>query len=210
MRRLNATALIYSHVYNHGAVWYILEHAAGHQPWSGRAWNQHCTHDQVRGRNRIVNHVSARCESGNLGKENIIKLTQPIQVVVDDSNVSTHTHSNFRSVGADDAPADNYHPGSRNAGYAAEQNTAAAGHFLEVVSSDLNGHAPRDFGHRREQRQPTSAIRDRFVGNAGDFAFDELVGEFTIRCEVQIGKQQLTIAHSWVFRRDRFLDLDDH
>ncbi len=75
---------------------------------------------------------------------------------------------------------------------------------------NLNCHAARNFGHRRQERQSAAAISNRFVGNASDFSFEQLAGELRIGRQVKVGKKQLPFAHAFVFRLDRLFDLDDH
>jgi hypothetical protein len=74
----------------------------------------------------------------------------------------------------------------------------------------MNRHPARDFRHRREKRQRPLAIRDRLVGDARHFAFDQLFRQLDIGREMQVSEQQLALAHSRILGRDRLFHFDDH
>ena len=78
------------------------------------------------------------------------------------------------------------------------------------MGPDLDGHATCNFRHRRQQRQPAAPVGNRFVGDACNFALQELLCQFAIRREVQVGEEQLAFAHAGIFGRNRLLDLHDH
>jgi hypothetical protein len=78
---------------------------------------------------------------------------------VDDGDVGAHAERDRRGVGARNAAAEDDHFGRRHAGHAAEQNAAPARRLLQRMRADLRREAPRDFRHRRQQRQ--AAVRRR-------------------------------------------------
>ncbi len=82
--------------------------------------------------------------------------------------------------------------------------------LLQVPGSLLNGHAPGDLAHRRQQRQLTRRKLDRLVGNTGGAAFDVRLSQFLIRGKMKIGEDRLTLPHALPLGLDRLLDLHDH
>ena len=82
--------------------------------------------------------------------------------------------------------------------------------LFEVGGADLDGEAAGDLGHGGEEREGAGAVFDGLVGDAGDALFEEDVGEFLERGEVQIGEEDEAVAEVVVLLFDGFLDLDDH
>src|SRR5215510_15672004 len=82
MGRLNATALIDGDVDNDRAVRNILQHISRNQLWCRSPRNQDGPNNQIRLRDGIVNHVSTRGERRDLRQKNIVKLAQPVQIVI--------------------------------------------------------------------------------------------------------------------------------
>ena len=76
-----------------------------------------------------------------------------------------------------------------HAGCAAEQHAAPAVRALEEVRADLRRHAARDLAHRREQRQRARVELHRLVGDAGDPALEQRVGDLGVRGEVEVGEE---------------------
>src|SRR6185437_2136338 len=112
--------------------------------------------------------------------------------------------------GADDAAADDADVAGRDTGDSAEQDAAAAFLLFEVGGADLDGEAAGDLGHGGEQGQGAGAVLDGLVGDAGDALFQQDVGEFLERGEVEVGKEDEAVAEVVVLLLDGFLDLDDH
>src|SRR5258706_10260498 len=184
-----------------------MKHVAGDQFWcSGTDYQDRPDHE-VGVRNCLFDRVTRRCERLNLGQKNIIELPQTVKIAVDYGYLCTQTDGHFSCLSADDAAADNDHICRRNTWNTAKQNAAAAVHFLKISGSDLNGHASRDLGHRRQERQ-TAIARDRFVSNAGYFAVKHLLGQFKFGSKMQVCEKQLIFTHTRIFRRDWLFDLD--
>ena len=60
------------------------------------------------------------------------------------------------------------------------------------MSADHGGHVSRDAAHRREQRERTRRILDRFVGDRRRTRGEECLGQFWRRAsEVEVGEQDL-------------------
>ena len=82
--------------------------------------------------------------------------------------------------------------------------------LLEVGGGDLDRHAAGDRGHRLQQRQAAVVELDGLVGDAGDAALEQLLGQLGRRGEVQVGVEDLPLAHARVLLGQRLLDLEDH
>ena len=80
----------------------------------------------------------------------------------------------------------------------------------ERVRAHLGREAAGDLGHRVEQRQRTGGQLHRLVGDAGDLARGELLGERLVGGEVQVGEEGQTLAHAVVLLRHGLLDLEHH
>src|SRR5687767_7262135 len=106
MRRLDATTLIDSNVHNNSAVGNLFQHVFRDQFGSGSTFYQHGAYDQIRLRDRVLDHVSARGERGDLRKENIVEFAQSIEIVVDDRHVRAHADGDLRGICSDYAAAD--------------------------------------------------------------------------------------------------------
>src|SRR6185437_9596300 len=112
--------------------------------------------------------------------------------------------------GADDAAADDADVAGRDTGDSAEQDAAAAFLLFEVGGADLDGEAAGDLGHGGEEREGVGAVLDGLVGDASDAPFQQDVGEFLERGEVEVGEEDEAVAEVVVLLLDGFLDLDDH
>ena len=142
--------------------------------------------------------------------EDVVELAQAVEVEVDEGDLGAHAEGDLGGVGADDAAADDADVAGGDAGDAAEQDAAAAVLFFEVGCADLDGHAAGDFAHGGEQRERAGAVADGLVGDAGDLLFEQRVGEFGQRGEVEVGEEDEAFAEVPVLLLDGLLDLDDH
>jgi hypothetical protein len=124
--------------------------------------------------------------------------------------VRAEAHGHLRRVCADDAAADDDDARCRNSGHAAQKHAAPAAHLLQILRADLNRHASRHFRHRRQERKRAFLVRDRLVGHARHFAFEQLFGEFEIGREMQVSEEHLAFAHARVFGRNRLFHFHDH
>src|SRR5215212_9401088 len=210
VRSLDATALIDGNVDNDSTVGNFLQHRLGDELRRCSARHQHSPDDQICFRDCVLNHVSAGRECGNLRQEDIVEFAQPVQIVVDDSDVSAHANGDLRCVCAYDASADNHYARGGHTRNATQQNSASTAHLLEVVRSNLNRHASRDFRHRSQQGQRAASICNRLVGDTRDLTLEQLLREFGNWSEVEIREKQLALAHAWVLRRDGLFYFDDH
>ena len=106
---------------------------------------------------------------------------EAIQVLVEQLHLGFHTARDPRGVPPDVSRAEHDDARGPHAGCAAEQDAPSAPIALEEVGADLRRHAPRDFAHRREQRQGTGRVLHRFVRDPGDFARQQLLGDLAVR-----------------------------
>ncbi len=110
-----------------------------------------------------------------------------------------------RDTGADDDDL-----GVGDAADAAHQHPAAALGLEQVVGPDLGRQAAGDLGHRVEQRQPARGQLHGLVGDRGDLALDQLIGQRLVGGQVQVGEQGQALAHPVVLLGHRLLDLQHH
>src|SRR5690606_497498 len=171
--------------------------------------DKHCTDHEIRMRDRLFDRITRGRERLNLREEDVVELTQTIEIPVDDRNACAKADGHFRSFGADDAAAENDDIRRRNSRNSAETNTASAVHLLKIRRTDLNGHTARNLGHRRKKRQ-AAVLRDRLVGNARYFPLEHLLCKLRFGSKVQIREKQLIFTHTRIFGSDRLLDLNDH
>ena len=81
--------------------------------------------------------------------------------------------------------------------------------FSKIEGAHLGRHAARHLAHGLEQGQLAVGCLHRFIGDARDALFQQLVGEAPVGRQMQIGEEQEVTAQEFVFRLDRLFDLDD-
>ncbi len=172
MCRLDATTLVHCNVDDHCTVGNLLQHASGDEFWRGGTGYKNGANNQIGLRDRIVDHVSAGSECWDLRKENIVEFAQSIEIVIDDRDVRTHSDRDLRGVCAYHTATNDHDSCCRHTRNTTQQDSTSTTHFLEIVRTDLDRHASRNFRHRRQQRQGPATIGDRFVSDAGDLAIE--------------------------------------
>ena len=78
-----------------------------------------------------------------------------------------------------------------------------------MVCPDLRGETACDFAHRGQQRKPHRAGH-RLVSDGGDTAFLQGCGAFRLGGQVQIGEEDLALAHARELFSLGLFDLEDH
>ena len=78
------------------------------------------------------------------------------------------------------------------------------------MRGDLRGEAAGHLGHRGEQGQRAVGSFHGFVGEGDDLSLEQFASELLGGGQVQVGEQELALAHELVLRRERLLDLKDH
>ncbi len=146
---------------------------------------------------------------GGAAGEDVVELAQAVEIAIDDADVGAHAERDFGGVGADYASAEDDDVGGGDAGDAAEEQAAAAVRPFEILGADLDGHAPGDFAHGREQGERAVVFDDGFVGDAGGLGGEQLLGELGQRRQVQIGEQGEAGPEVIVFGGLRLFDFDD-
>ena len=94
--------------------------------------------------------------------------------------------------------------------HTSQQHTPAALGLHQRVGTDLRRETAGDLGHRVEQRQRTRGQLHGLVGDAGDLALGQLLGQRLVGGEVEVGEQHLPLGHPVVLLGDRLLDLEHH
>ncbi len=113
-------------------------------------------------------------------------------------------------MGSRHPAAEDEHVGRSHPGHAAEQHAAPALRLLERVRADLRREAPRDFRHRRQQRQTAITVSHRLIGDAGRARRHEVACLLEIRREMQVGEQDLTLAEAFALCDKRLFHLHNH
>ena len=122
-----------------------------------------------------------------------VEKAHPLHVDFEDGHVRAEAGRHARGVDARGAAAEHDDFARQHARHAAEQDALAAVGLGQKMAADDDRHAPRDFAHRFEQRQAVIA-RDRFVGDGGHARFQQRVGQFAVRGEMEIGEKNLALA----------------
>ena len=99
--------------------------------------------------------------------KNIVKITQAGKRPVKHCHIGTHAGGNSRGVCPDNAAPDDRDPRRANPGHATHQHTAAAIGLLQGPGTHLRCQPACDLGHRCKQRQPTGAVGNGLICNAG-------------------------------------------
>ena len=114
-----------------------------------------------------------------------------------------------RRSAAHDARADHHDLGGGDAHRAAQQQAGAAVGFLQHERAGLSRHAPGDFAHGRQQRQPAGAILDGLIGDAGRATVDQGTRQLGAGGQVQVGEERVLLGDQRRLPGLRLLHLDD-
>ena len=170
------------------------EHGADHEVGVGRAFER-----EGAARERL--HPSAL---------ELIDVSEPIDVQIEDGDVRLHPRGDPRGVAAG-------HPG-------AEHDHACGGDARGAAHRDPRDRRPdapgawrpraapcgRDLAHRREEREAPVGQLGRLVRDGGDVALGEELRQRAVGREMQEREQELPGPEPGVFLRLRLLYLQDH
>ena len=67
-----------------------------------------------------------------------------------------------------------------------------------------------NFRHWGEQRQPAEGRGDGFIGDAGRARCNQIIGLLGVRCQMEIGEQNLSFFEALALSAQRFLHFDNH
>ena len=206
----DAAALVDRHVDDYAARLHVLEVIAGDQHGGLRARNQHGPDDQIGPGDQPPNGVPVAEQHVDVGRHDVVEITQPIHVDVEDRHIGPKPGGDLGGVGPHDSAAEDHDLGRRDARHAAQQNTAAHLRPFQILRAFLNAHSPGHFAHRGEQRQPAPLVAKRFVSDRRDARLDHRVGHGTIGGEVKVSEHDLPAPQQRPLRLERLLDLNDH
>ena len=209
-RGFKAAALVNGDIHGDRAGLHRLHHFFADQFRRLGARNQHAADDQVGLQHMLFNRFFGGEHGVGAAPELRPVALQRGQVVIYDPHIGAHADRDVRGVRADHAGAENHDFRRIHPGHAAEQHAESAVRMLKAIRAGLNGHAPGDLGHRREQRQSAERRSHRLVGDASRAAFNQVARLFRVGREVQVGVEQLPFAQHRALVRLRLLDLDDH
>ena len=105
------------------------------------------------------------------------------RVDVEDGDVGPHAHRDPRRGQAGGAAAQDDDGASPHAGRASQQDPGPAAGAQQGVRAHLGGQAPGDLGHGGQQRQCARGRRHGLVGDGGDPAGEERLGQGPVRSQ---------------------------
>ena len=207
---LGAAALVDGDVDDDRALLHLADHVAGDELGGVSAGNQDGADDEVGLHDLFLDRVVGGVDRLQHGPELLVEFGQAVEVLVDHGDPGLQAHRHAGGVGADDAAADHDDLGGRHSGNTAEQLAAATVRDLEAVRAGLDGHPPRDFGHRSQQWQSAAVVGHSLVGDGYAAGVDESLGLHRVGRQVQVGEQDLVGTQHGSLDRLRLFDLDDH
>jgi hypothetical protein len=90
------------------------------------------------------------------------------------------------------------------------KDTASALRLHQAVGPDLGCEAARDLRHGVQQREPARRELNGLVGDAGDLAPEQLLGQRLVGGEVEVGEEGQALVHPVVLLGDGLLHLEHH
>ena len=206
---LDAAALIDGDVDDHAALLHRADDLLGHELRRRGARDEHRPDDEVGPRDHFFDVRRVGVERLDRAAEDVLEVGHRVGADVEHGHLRAHPDRDGRRVAPDDAAAEDDHAAAPRARDAAEQDALAAALLLEERRADLDGHAPGDLAHGPEQRQRAVVELDGLVGNRGDAALRELLGELGRGREVQVRVEHEAFAQEAVLDVEGLLDLDD-
>ncbi len=203
-------ALVDGHVDQHRSWPHARQVGAGDQLGRGGAGDQHAADDEVGGRQSLGDEVVRRLAGLHRPAEQIVEFLEPRRRDIEQGDVGAMPKRHLRRMLAADAAAEDQHLGRHHSWSAAEQDAAAAGGLQQMIGADVDRHPPGHLTHRREQRQPSGAVGDRFIGDGGAARLHQPPGLRRIGREVQICEEDMARFQPGDLHRLRLLDLDDY
>ena len=207
---LHTTALVHSHVDDHGTGLHQLQIFLGHQLGGGTTGQQNGTDHQVGLRNGLADVGRAGEQGSDLSGEDIIQVSQTTGAYIHNGDVGTHADGNLGCVGTDGTAAQNHHITALHAGHAAQQNAAAAIGLLQVLCAFLSGHTAGDLTHRSQAGQSAVTTHDGLVSDSSDLSIHQSLGQRGICSQMQVGIEDHTLAEILVLALDGLLNLNNH
>ena len=188
--RLDAAALVNAHVDDDGAVLHVAHQRLAHQDRRPAAGNQDRPDHQV-GMLGVPGHgVRVAVDRGDVGRHDLIEVSQAVQVDVHDDDVGPESCGHPRGVGPDDAATEDEDVGRFDACHAAQEDAAAHHRLFQVLGPFLDGHLAGDFAHGRQERQPPAGVAERLIGHGRDAGGKTPLGQRP-RC----GKMEIAEDH---------------
>ncbi|MGC4068276.1 MAG: hypothetical protein QM784_27230 [Polyangiaceae bacterium] len=157
----------------------------------------------------VQNGVTIAEEGSDVLGQNVVEVTQPIEVRIENADGCTEARSDARGLSSHDASAQYRNVRGFDAGHAAEQDPPTFLRSLEVLRTLLNAHSPGDLTHGSEQAQVAPKILQGFVGDGSRSRSENSPCECLARCEVKIRKDELPRSEEHNLARLRLLDLHD-
>src|SRR6058998_3369588 len=125
-------------------------HAAGHKLRRLSTEDEHGPYQKVRLRDGILDVKGIRHQGLDLGEEDIVQITQPVGIEIEDGYARSESDRHLRRIGPHGAATDDHDVGGRDAGHASEELTQASVGPLKIVRADLDRHSARHLTHWRQ------------------------------------------------------------
>ena len=173
------------------------------------ARDQHGSDDQIR---LLAGFLDGQ-RAGELGADtsarHLVDVAHAGDVDVINGDVGAHAVSNASSAESGNATAEHRHSTVADTGATADEHAISAGRLHETVRTNLGCESAGNFRHRGQQRQRVIVHLDGLVGDRGDLALQELLGERTIRSQMQVGEEGQPLMHTVILVLDGLLHFQD-
>ena len=208
---LEAAALVDGDVDQHRARLHPRDQLVADQLGRRGAGDQHRADDHVGLHHLLLDRQLGRRQAVHPVVVAPERHPQLVQVGVEQGHVGAHARARcWRRSGRETPGTDDDDLGVGDPADAAHQHPAAALGLEQRVRADLRRQAAGDLRHRVEQRQPARGQLHGLVGDRGDLAVDQLLGQRLVRGQVEVGEERQPLAHPVVLLGDRLLDLEHH
>ncbi len=160
-----ATALINRNIHQHAARAHAAEHIPGNEPGCLGARNEYGGNEKIYARQQLhkVRLIRIECVGG---MKRDVEKAHALHIDLKDGNVSAQTRGHAGGIDPGDSTAKHHDTAGQNAGYSAQQNSAAPMMLGQIIAADDDGHATGNLAHGLEQWQATVDL-DGFKGNGG-------------------------------------------
>jgi len=121
--------------------------------------DQYCPDDEVCQAKFRADRMVIAIEHIHIRRHDVVEISQPVHIDVEDRDVRLETGGDFGRIGADNSATQDRD----------ERQRKAASHLqaFQMFRPFLDAHPPGNLAHRCEQRQLSTLVAQRFVGDAG-------------------------------------------
>ena len=210
MGGLAAAALVDGDVHDDSALLHQLQMLSANQLGGLAAGQQHGADHQVCILQALADIGLGAVQGGNGSTEDVLQIGQPVQVHIQQGNLSINTHSSLGCEGTGNTAADDDDLTPGNAGHAAQQDTTAAEVLFQILGALLNTQSAGDLAHGTQAGQVALLVSNGLKGHGLHIPADQRFSQFRIGSQVKVSEEDLVFPQVTVLTGFRLLDLDDH